>query len=41
MSDADKIWGDIVRHMEWYADIEKRILAQKKKRQEKEKEGKK
>ena len=40
MSKMDEVWGEIIRQMDWYAEVEK---AEKKKREEEQKkeEGKK
>ena len=42
-NDTDKIWGEIIRQVEWFADVEKQSLDEKKKREEEQKkeEGKK
>lgn len=34
MSKMDEVWGEIIRHMDWYAEVEK---AEKKKREEEQK----
>lgn len=38
MSKMDEVWGEIIRNLEWYADVEKQSLDEKKKREEQEKE---
>ena len=43
MSKMDDVWGEIIRQVEWFADVEKQSLDEKKKREEEQKkeEGKK
>ena len=43
MRDLERVWGEIIRQVEWYADVEKQSLDEKKKREEerKKEEGKK
>ena len=33
----DDVWGEIIRQVEWFADVEKQILDEKKKREEEQK----
>lgn len=41
MSKMDDVWGEIIRNLEWYADVEKQSLDEKKKREEEEEQQKK
>ena len=34
MSKMDDVWGEILRQVEWFADVEKQSLDEKKKREE-------
>ena len=37
MSKMDDVWGEILRQVEWFADVEKQSLDEKKKREEEQK----
>lgn len=41
MSKMDEVWGEIIRNLEWYADVEKQSLDEKKKREEEQQKKKK